>query len=225
MKKVTNEELSCKIAPLIAGTLLLILFFSPIRWLFQSLQTSEYRLHSILLIVFGIGLGTNQLSKFLSFDKFEIRFAPFVIFAFGILGYVTTRKLFSIDILSCVFFGVTIYGFTGFIFDEKKWERSAIVMLLFFACLPLSYHIETFLGFPLRILSAKFSSVFFSFIGNQVHSTETILQIENKLAHIDLPCSGIKCLWSITLFSLILSFIEKYKINPPWFFTIISSWV
>ncbi|MBK8202564.1 MAG: archaeosortase/exosortase family protein [Bdellovibrionales bacterium] len=98
-------------------------------------------------------------------------------------------------------------------------------MLLFFACLPLSYHIETFLGFPLRLASAKIAEAFFSVTSHQVHSTETILLVENKLAHIDLPCSGIKSLWSISLFSLLLSLVEKYKINMAWILAFVGSWL
>lgn len=229
MKQVMIQRFESKMAPLIAGILMFILFQSPLSWLFQSLQVSEYRLHSLLLIGFAIFLTLKNWrrnpKKVLSPTKFNVEILPMTLFLSGIIGFVITEKFFDIDVISCLFLGLTVYGFTGFYMEINEWRNSSVFVLLFSVCLPLSYHIETFFGFPLRILSAKVAETFFSLTGSQAHSTETVLLVENKLSHIDLPCSGIKSLWSISLFSLVLSIIEKYKINFWWTISFLSSWL
>lgn len=225
MEQVIAKYFSKNIAVLTIGALLLTLFVSPLHWLIQSLHVAEYRIHSLLLIGFVIFFFIKNRQQNLSFQKFEVALAPLLFFATGLIGFTVTEKFLDIDVISCLFLGLTIYGFSGFIIERVKWQNSSVFVLLFFVCLPLSYHIETFLGFPLRILSAKVAASFFSLAGSQVHSTETILLVENKLAHIDLPCSGIKSLWSVSLFSLILSVIEKYKINLSWACSIVSGWL
>ena len=219
-----SSKITSKFALTFLGGLFVVLFFSPLKWIFHSLYAPEYRLHSILLIGFVVFLLLKKRGQEV-FNNLKIQAAPLVVFLVGLAGFITTQKFLDIDVISCFFFGLSIYGFFGFLVDFKKWKDSSAFVLLFFACLPLSYHIETFLGFPLRLISAKIAEAFFSLTSHQVHSTETILLVENKLAHIDLPCSGIKSLWSISLFSLILSIVEKYKVNAAWIMAFVCGWI
>lgn len=220
-----TSRLESRIATVSLGMILALLFWAPLKWLTQNLGTAEYRSHSVLLIAFSLFLAIRTWRQGVRAEGFRVRPAPALTFTAGIIGFLITEIVFDIDVVSCMLAGLTIYGFSGFIMDPTKWRNSSVLVLLFFACLPLSYHFETFLGFPLRLFSAKMAGAFFSLLGNHVHSTETILLIENKTSHIDLPCSGIKSLWSITVFALSLSIAETYKVNSRWLLALVGGWL
>lgn len=203
--------------------LLVQLFRSPLQWLYGSLFATEYIFHSVILIGFLVYLGAQGFKWRRCLDHFQLTTGPSVVFLFGIIGFLYIEKFIDIEIFSCFFLGLTLYGLSGFVLDTEKWKASLSLLLLFFVCLPLSYHIETFLGFPLRTASAKIVGNFLSVIGLKIQSTETLLLLENSYTHIDLPCSGIKSLWSVTLLSIALSLIENYTINTAWVISLVIS--
>lgn len=45
---------------------------------------------------------------------------------------------------------------------------------------------------------------------------DTILLFENRVSQIDLPCSGVKSLWTGALFLLAATWIERRPLNPRW---------
>ena len=225
MESTDTHQVVQNTSLLVMGLLFTVLFQSPLKWLYQSLQTTEYGIHSILLIGFLVWLGIRSFNQKICIRRFQLAKLPSAIFACGIIGFLATEKFIDADMVSCLFLGLAIYGFTGFVFETNKWKSSFPLVLLFIVCLPFSYHIETFLGFPLRVISAKIAKTFLAIVGLQVQSTETILHLENSFAHIDLPCSGIKSLWSITLLSIILSLIEKFKINTAWVVSLAIGWL
>lgn len=225
MESTDTNQVVKNIALLVMGLLLTVLFQSPFAWLYRSLHATEYRIHSILLIGFLVLLGIRGFSQKICIRRCRITKLSATVFSFGIIGFLATEKFIDADMVSCFFVGLAIYGFMGFIIETDKWKASFPLVLLFIVCLPFSYHIETFFGFPLRVVSAKIAETFLAIIGMQVQSTETILLLENRLAHIDLPCSGIKSLWSITLLAIILSLIEKFKINAAWAVSLAISWI
>ncbi len=50
-----------------------------------------------------------------------------------------------------------------------------------------------------------------------LNSQETILIIENKVANINTPCSGISGIWAAALIFFLLSWIENKKLSFQWF--------
>lgn len=224
MESTNTHQLAPYTSLLAIGVLIAVLFQSPLRWLYQSLYATEYRLHSILLVGFLVFLGIRGLNRKNWIRRFQLARLPLAVFLGGIIGFFVSEKLLDADIISCFFAGLAIYGLIGFISEAHRWQAAFPLVLLFFACLPFSYHIETFLGFPLRVVSAKIAGNLLAVLGTKVQSTETILLLENRFAHIDLPCSGIKSLWSITLFSIILSLIEQLKINAAWALSLVLGW-
>ncbi|MEN8189680.1 MAG: archaeosortase/exosortase family protein, partial [Thermodesulfobacteriota bacterium] len=50
-------------------------------------------------------------------------------------------------------------------------------------------------------------------------TSESILMIDNRAAMIDLDCSGIKSLWVGLIFYLLLTWIERFKVNSAWLAT------
>ncbi len=141
---------------------------------------------------------------------------PLYVFLAGLAGFAGAEYFLRINIVSCIFMGLAVYGCLGFFTGQRLWQNALYFALLFFLCLPLSYHVEIFIGFPLRLLSAKAAQLVLSPLGGGVYSTETILIMENAAANVDLPCSGVKSLFSMAVFSLLFSIMEKCRMNAAW---------
>lgn len=54
-------------------------------------------------------------------------------------------------------------------------------------------------------------------VGIQSIGVDTILVLESGLAQVDVPCSGIKSLWTGMLFLIAATWIERRAINLRWF--------
>lgn len=205
------------------GLLLALLFISPLRWIAASLLAPEYREHGLLLAGFLIFFLVRKSDSASGLQAFRPDAWAFALFGLGILGFLYADKFLRIKLIGCVFMGLALYAFAGFFMSRARWINCAPIIGLFWLCLPLSYHLETFAGFPLRLLSARLAHYFFAGAGGNVHSAETILVIENVFSNVDLPCSGLKSLFSILIFALAFSIIEKYKINLRWLLALFLS--
>ncbi|MCB1213858.1 MAG: archaeosortase/exosortase family protein, partial [Deltaproteobacteria bacterium] len=190
----------------------LFLFFPVFQWLGASFYTPEYRWHTALFILLIAVFLKKIFSKDLPDFCLQLRLIPFFILFLGVLGFLVSERFLDMDLVSCFFFGWASFGLAGLFLQKERWKASLPYLLLFLAVLPFSFHIETFLGFPLRVITAKVAYYFFESIGIHGFNHESIILVENKLAHVDLPCSGLKSLWVGSLFILALSVLENYKI-------------
>jgi exosortase O len=75
---------------------------------------------------------------------------------------------------------------------------------------------ETFIGYPVRILTASVVREGLSAAGIHSIGIETILVFENGISQVDIPCSGVKSLWTGALFLLAATWIERRPINWRW---------
>lgn len=88
--------------------------------------------------------------------------------------------------------GLSAYGVFGLFVPPQRWRGLLGPALLALAVLPVSGHLDVLLGFPLRQLTA--GAVAWA-LGTGM-PTETVLAIDGGFAHVDLPCSGVRSLWS-----------------------------
>lgn len=84
------------------------------------------------------------------------------------------------------------------------------------ATLPFGEHLQTFVGYPLRILTARIVRAGLRAAGMQPIAIDTILILENGISKIDLPCSGVRSLWTGMLFFLTATWIEQRPLNLRW---------
>lgn len=85
------------------------------------------------------------------------------------------------------------YGLAGLLADPATWRRWRGAAVLAGAVLPLTEHLDVFLGFPLRVGTAHVVSVLLS---QPDLPSSTVLAIDGAFANVDLPCSGVRSLWS-----------------------------
>ena len=117
---------------------------------------------------------------------------PFVIWAFG------------------------IWGLYGLFVDSPRWIRSIVVVSLLMLLLPLSEQLDVYIGFPLRVWTTQVVERLFVGLTQDITS-QNMLQFEGRLTRIDLPCSGVRSLWSAAVLVLGLSWIRQARFGLKWF--------
>jgi len=85
--------------------------------------------------------------------------------------------------------------------------------------LPFGAHLETFAGYPLRVLSASLARDALSALGFHSVGADTILVFESGVSQVDIPCSGVKSLWTGALFLLGATWIENRALGLRWLLT------
>jgi exosortase O len=108
-------------------------------------------------------------------------------------------------------------GLAGFFVQPRLFLRSLPLSLFICILIPLERHVETFIGFPLRLLTAEITRSALSSVGVIIQGTSTILVAENAASSIDSACSGVKTIWAGTLFFLLASHISRQRLNFRWF--------
>jgi exosortase O len=100
--------------------------------------------------------------------------------------------------------------------EPRRWRQGLPAAMLLVGVLPFGEHMETFIGYPLRLATARLTSQTLSALGISSLGMDTILIFENGLSQVDSPCSGLKSLWTGGLFLLAATWIEGRPINRRW---------
>lgn len=134
----------------------------------------------------------------------------------GSLGFLLCERFLDINTLSASLFVLASYGLAGLWMDAGRWKQGFPVMLLVVGVLPFGAHLETFLGYPLRLLSAEAVRSGMASLGFHAIGVDTILVFESGVSQVDIPCSGVKSLWTGALFLLAATWIENRPLNLRW---------
>jgi exosortase O len=142
---------------------------------------------------------------------------PALVMALGAsAAFVAVERFIDINTLSAALFGLATYGLLGLWLHPHTWRRGFLAALLLIAVLPFGDHLQTFVGYPVRILTASVVQNGLSAAGIQSVGIDTILVFENGISQVDLPCSGVKSLWTGLLFLLAATWIERRPLNLHW---------
>jgi len=80
--------------------------------------------------------------------------------------------------------------------ESVLYRRCSVALFgLFLLSLPIIASLQFFLGFPLRLLTAKLTAALLSICGWSVSAQGTLLEWGSELVALDAPCSGVKMLW------------------------------
>ena len=139
----------------------------------------------------------------------------------GSLVYLLVGRIYEINSLSAALFALSTYGLLGLWLPEAIWRAGRLPALLLALTLPFGDHLQTFVGYPARLLTAAIVRDGLAAAGLAVRSTETILAFESQVMaasalQVDLPCSGVKSLWAGLLFLLAVTWIDRRPLNLRW---------
>jgi len=112
-------------------------------------------------------------------------------------------------LISAFAFLMGFYFLMGCYLPKHIWKRGVYLAGIISLTLPFAEHIQTFLGFPIRIVTAKAVSVLLGLMGHSNISQATVIFTENTATSIDLPCSGVKSIYIGTLLMLTVYFFKR----------------
>jgi len=133
--------------------------------------------------------------------------------------YLAVERFLDINTISASLFGLASYGLLGLWMQPQRWRQGLPAALLLIGALPFGEHMQTFVGYPVRILTAAIVRDGLASAGVASIGIDTILVLENGVSQVDLPCSGVKSLWTGMLFLLAATWIERRCFNLRWLLT------
>src|SRR5512136_508599 len=68
--------------------------------------------------------------------------------------YLAVERFLDINTLSASLFGLATYGLLGLWLEPRRWRQGLLAALLLIGTLPFGEHMQTFIGYPVRILTA-----------------------------------------------------------------------
>lgn len=142
--------------------------------------------------------------------------APLILAFGGALGFILLQHWFNINTIAAALFGLASYGLMGLWLPPQRWRNGIWAALLFIGCLPFGDFIQVFIGYPMRIATAAFVRDLLAAAGATSIGIETILVFENGISQIDVPCSGVKSLWTGMLFLIAATWVEKRALSWRW---------
>jgi exosortase O len=196
-------------------------------WLYRAMLSylrfifthQEFRTNQIMLLGVGILIITQlrQERLYLRLDATPHLYLPGLVLALGSSGlYLLFERFLDINTLSATLFGLATYGLLGLWMSPRHWTRGLPAALLLVGTLPFGKHLETFVGYPLRLATAEIVSHGLNSLGITSVSVDTILVLESGLSQVDSPCSGVKSLWTGLLFLLAATWLERHPVNLRW---------
>jgi len=158
------------------------------------------------------------------FDAPPQLYVPALAFVLGGSAlYLVVERFLDINTLSASLFGLASYGLLGLWMAPARWrEGLPAALLLLIGALPFGEHLQTFVGYPMRILTATLVRDGLAGAGVASVGVDTILVLENGVSQVDVPCSGVKSLWTGALFLIAATWIERRRLNLRWMLTALA---
>ena len=232
--KQDKEQLSSKENAFnVPSFVLNVLIWVTWGWLFAPLadylgiifSREDFRTNQILLVGIVVLLVVQMQKENLrpKLDAMPVlRIRPFLLLLVSSITYLLIERFLDVNTLSASLFGLTTYGLLGLWLPKQQWRSGLPAALLLIGTLPFGDHMQTFIGYPMRIFTAKIVQDGLAAAGVASVGVDTILVFENGVSHIDIPCSGVKSLWTGSLFLLAATWIENRKLNGWWVVTAVT---
>lgn len=192
--------------------LLFFLYFrSNIIWTYNYFSQAASYEYVLLFLISLIVLWVATKGKY-SFrkDNFVSRNIFLVFFGAILIDLVNVFYL-KYQIISASVMIIGAYALLGMYIERQVWKRGFFIVGIIALSLPFAEHIQTFLGFPIRLFTAKVVSTMMSFIGLISVSDASVIITENNATSIDVPCSGIKSIYTGIIVLLTIFFLKRVK--------------
>jgi exosortase O len=208
----------------IAG-LWLWLYWPLARYLSIIFSREDFRTNQIILVIvlLLIAARVRQAGFHLSPDaRPQWAPLPLTLALGGSLLYLAAERFLNVNTLSAALFGLASYGLLGLWLAPQRWRHGLPAVLLLIGALPFGDHLQTFIGYPMRLLTAALVRDGLAAAGVVSLGVDTILIFENGVSQVDLPCSGVKSLWTGGLFLIAATWIERRPLNGRWLVTAVT---
>ncbi len=216
LRRKTGLDRSLTLGTIALGTIWLYLNRSALQWLGTSGQ--DISLFNAVILAAGA-----VLLMFLGWRyRQSIEFAPGLhrlplLLVLGCSGLtISTQWLVSLAQLPVGLFLLGSYGLLGFWLAPAVWRRGLPVGIAIACLLPFGVQFSTGVGTPARILTAQIVEWILHSWQISAISAGDVIVLETGVAYVDLPCSGLKSMWTGTLFLLAATWLEGRQIGLRW---------
>ncbi len=208
---------------IVLNLILLIVWIFLFRPIFPYLSIiftrQEFRLNQLALLgVIGLIIYQARRGGMQArFGSAPMLYPPALVMLLGSsIAFVLAERLVDINTFSASLFGLAFYGLLGLWLNPTTWRQGLPASLLLIATLPFNEHLQTFVGYPLRLFTATLVRDGLTAFGVPSIGIDTILVFENGISQVDIPCSGVKSLWTGGMFLLAATWIERRRIGKRW---------
>ena len=180
----------------------------------EDFRTNQLVLIGILVLI-GLQMRGSAVRPRLDAAP-QLRWPAFLLALGASAGFVAAERFLDVNSLSATLFGLATYGLLGLWMQPARWRSGLPAALLLIGVLPFGDHLQTFVGYPMRIATAGIVRDGLAAAGVHSVGVDTILVFENGISQVDVPCSGVKSLWTGMLFLLAATWIQRKPINARW---------
>lgn len=181
------------------------------------LMREENQSNLVVLAVAAVALAAYAAQRMRS-EKLRLSLVPvatrpaLLLTIVSAAAYVAVESFWAVHILSAMLCAAGTFG----LIRLYSPNRSVAAGLLLLTALPLGAYLDIYVGFPVRLLTAGLIAQMLAASGIAVAPAETLLVLENGIAHVDLPCSGVQSLWIGLLFFLAATCCERPALGWRW---------
>lgn len=187
-------------------------------WLLQTVQAIS--LFNQVMLLAGVvllliqGVRHRQQYRFSAVPIFH--WSPLLLLLSSAIGMIAAQWLLMLDQVPIVFALLGSYGLLGLFLEAATWRKGLPIGAAIALIVPFGVQYSTGLGFPARILTAHLVEFLLRTWHVAALSSEDIIVLDTGIAQVDLPCSGLKSLWTGTLFLLMATWLERRQFGLRW---------
>ena len=192
---------------------------SAVKWLLSSFVEipTLYKIVIGFLIVALVVRSLSQGDRPPAFSaNFVLRRYPLLLMLGASVCSIAIQWIIEIPQLTVLLFILGTYGLYGLFTQANVWQKNLPIAGLLAGILPFNTQFNNGLGLPARVMTAQIVEQLLSTLHVGAISSYDIIVLENGIAHVDVPCSGIKTLLVGTLFLLAATWLEGRKLSLKW---------
>jgi len=213
--RLRSTESVVSIELLLLVTAWVLVFRGPLLELLEFVPKESFRLHLVLAVGLVV-LALVRVRRPVAW-RASPRPAPIALLVCACTAHVANQHTRDIMIGSSVLMVIAAHAIAGLYLPAERWRQGIPLVVASIGLLPIGETLDIYLGFPLRVATARATGALLPSFGLHAVSAETILVIEQAGVQVDLPCSGVRSLWVGAVFWAAASFIERTPIRGAWF--------
>ena len=195
-----------------------------LRWGVQSLTRPDSELNLVLAVALsGLGLWHADFRaiahRLTQLPQWNLSAAALLLFG----AVSVSADWIALQAAHAFFSGVGAYGLAGLYLPRATWVRARPVAALAIALMPLAAYLDVYLGFPARRFTAEAVAGMLTALDIPNMTSGVVLSLEGGAAYVDLPCAGVRSLWTGAVFLLGAATLEGLTIDLRFLVTALVS--
>lgn len=194
-------------------------------WLVETFQ--EISLFNQGMLIVGGLILLVQGMRYRQYFQFSavpvLRWSPLIVMIGGAVGAIASRWLLNLEQIPVAFALLGTYGLLGLFLVSTTWRKGLAIGAAIALILPFGVQFSSGLGFPARILTAHIVEFLLKAWNIAALSSEDIIVLDTGIAQVDLPCSGLRSLWTGTLFLLAATWLEGRQFGLRWLIVFVGN--